>query len=308
MKHYINFAIVLLLFSSKGFSQNFTAREIAVNTLIEGTLLVPSAVEQPALAIIIAGSGPVDRNGNQNFARNNSLKKLAEGLTNNGIATFRYDKRTIKLIATGKLDNTIMFDDFVTDAIDVVNYFKSQNAYSKIYIIGHSQGSLIGMIAAEKDVDGFISIAGASQTIDKIIIKQVEQTAPAYLEDTKKIFSVLQEGKTTSNYPPVLSSFLGKDIQPFMINWMQYNPQDILKSLQIPILIVNGTNDLQVGVEDANRLKDSNPNAELKLIDKMNHVLFIVEGDDLVNFKSYNEAHHKVSAELIDTISSFITK
>ena len=103
MKHYINFAIVLLLFSSKGFSQNFTAREIAVNTLIEGTLLVPSAVEQPALAIIIAGSGPVDRNGNQNFARNNSLKKLAEGLTNCIIISPTVDKPCIHREAAGTL-------------------------------------------------------------------------------------------------------------------------------------------------------------------------------------------------------------
>jgi hypothetical protein len=85
--------------------------------------LVPRDIEKPPLSIIIAGSGPTNRDGNQNFMKNNSLKKLAEGLSSEGIATFRYDKRIVKQIRQGNVDNNIMFDDFIKDASDVIEYF-----------------------------------------------------------------------------------------------------------------------------------------------------------------------------------------
>ena len=113
----------------------FTAEEIAINELIDGTLLTPNANNKSVLAIIIAGSGPTNRDGNQNFLMNNSLKKLTEGLSNQGIASFRYDKRIVKQIRKGKVDKNIMFDDFITDAVSVIDYFKEKNSFSKIYII-----------------------------------------------------------------------------------------------------------------------------------------------------------------------------
>ena len=108
-----------------GFSQeaNYSAEDISVNPFIDGTLLKPNSKDKPKLAILIAGSGPTDRNGNQNFLKNNSLKKLAESLSSQGIATFRYDKRVVKQIKTGNIDKNTMFDDFVKDAISVIEYF-----------------------------------------------------------------------------------------------------------------------------------------------------------------------------------------
>ena len=169
-----------MFLSSFSFAQenNYTAQEIAVNKLIDGTLLIPNAIEKPNLVIIIAGSGPTDRDGNQNFLKGNSLKKLAQGLSNKNIATFRYDKRIVKQIRKGNIDKNMMFDDFVVDAKSVVTFFKDSKKYNKIYIAGHSQGSLVGMLAAKDNADGFISLAGAGQSIDKVIIDQVEKTAP----------------------------------------------------------------------------------------------------------------------------------
>ena len=116
--------LVLLCVNFVCFSQEnvFTEKEIPINKFIDGTLLLPK-MDDPPLAIIIAGSGPTDRDGNQNFLKSNSLKKLAEGLTSNGIATFRYDKRIVKQIRQGDVDPNMMFDDFVTDAIAVVDFF-----------------------------------------------------------------------------------------------------------------------------------------------------------------------------------------
>ncbi len=301
--------IVLISFGFFGYSQEqpFTSSEVSITKIIDGTLVTPTS-KTNTLAIIIAGSGPTDRDGNQNFMKTNNLKKLAENLSKNGIATFRYDKRTVKQIRKGNIDPNIKFDDFINDAIAVVGYFKKQNSYDKIYIIGHSQGSLIGMMAAKQDVDGFISISGAGQPIDDVIIEQVQKTAPMFTEDAKRVFGVLKKGKTTSDYPAALASVFDISIQPFMANWMQYNPQEEIKALEIPTLIINGTKDLQVSIAEANLLNDAAKNSELKIIEKMNHVLFIIEGDEQENAKSYNDHAGKVSEELIKSIVNFIKK
>ena len=302
------FLLLLLSIDAVSIAQekNYIESELNINIHIDGTLLVPKDVEKPSLALIIAGSGPTNRDGNQNFLKNNSLKKLAEEISARGIATFRYDKRIVKQIREGNIDENIMFDDFVIDAISVVDYFKSKKEFSKIFVIGHSQGSLVGMLAAKGKADGFISLAGVGQTIDKVITDQITKTAPMFTEDTYRVFESLREGNTISDFPPALASVFRLDIQPFIINWMQYDPQEIIKELKIPVLIINGTKDIQTAENEAKLLKKANTNAELVFIEKMNHILVPIEGDTLENTKSYNEPLRELSKELITTIVSFI--
>lgn len=307
MKYPISVLLVFITLNFYAQETTYTSKDIPISKFVDGTLLTPND-GATTLAIIIAGSGPTDRDGNQNFLKTSNLKKLAIALTNSGIATFRYDKRIVKQIRQNNVDPNIMFDDFVNDAIEVTNYFKKQNTYKKIYIIGHSQGSLIGLLAAKDRADGFISLAGAGQTIDNVITEQVNKTAPMFTEDTKRVFGILKEGKTTSEYPPALASIFDLSVQKFIANWMNYDPVVEIKKLDMPILVINGTKDLQVSVAEAKLLNDAAENSELKLIDKMNHVLFIIEGDDQENAKSYNDHAGKVSEELINDIISFIKK
>jgi len=301
--------IVILLISTYSFSQEktYTEEEISVSKFIDGTLLVPNENENAILAIIIAGSGPTDRNGNQNFLKNNALKKLAESLANNGIASFRYDKRIVKQIRQGNVDPNMMFNDFVNDAGDVITYFRKKDTFKKIYLIGHSQGSLVGMLNAKENVDGFISLAGAGHNIGDVIVEQVTKMDPQLGEQAQKVVAQLKKGEATTDYPQALASVFNKNIQAFMINWMQYEPTEIIKDLDIPILILNGTKDLQVSEDEAKLLKEANEKAELSIIENMNHVLFEIKGDDLENSKSYNEASRPISIKLIEAITNFIT-
>lgn len=287
--------------------QNYNQEDISINKHIDGTLLMPSS-NSNTLVIIIGGSGPTDRNGNQNFQKSNSLKKLSEAITAKGIASFRYDKRIVKQIKLQNIDPNIMFDDFITDAISVVDYFKKKNTVKNIYIIGHSQGSLVGMLASKDGVNGFISIAGSGKPIDETIQEQITLSAPSFEEPTKKVLDSLRAGKTTTEYPPELASVFNIGVQPFIINWMQYNPQKAIKALAIPCLIINGTKDLQVFEADAKLLKEANPKAQLNIIENMNHVLCTIKGDTTENYKSYNDSSTPINTELIDTIVSFIEK
>lgn len=306
MKQFLNYVCLLFTIVCFGQDVNFSAQDISINKHIDGTLLIPDNKSTTPLAIIIGDNGPIDRNGNQNFQNNNAIKKLAEALSNQNIATFRYDKRIVKQIRKGNVDPNISFDDFIIDANTIIEYFKSRNTFSKLIIIGHGQGSLVGMVSSINNVDQFISLAGSGKSIDNVIIDQIKQMDPVLEESTKKAFENLKKGNIVKDYPQALGSIFNPDVQPFMMSWMKYNPQELIQNLNIPILIVNGTKDLQVPISEAELLKEATSNAQLEIIDNMNHVLFIIEGKELENSKSYNESFRPISNDLIKKILEFI--
>ncbi|GGZ47985.1 alpha/beta hydrolase [Mesonia mobilis] len=301
------FTIVLLLnFFSIQAQDNFIANDLRINQYVEGTLLAPRQETVP-LAIIINGSGPIDRNGNEMMTKNNSAKKLAEALAKKGIATFRYDKRTLKAQQLNIDEKDMRFDDFIDDAKAVIKRFTELPNYSSIYIIGHSQGSLVGMIAAQEKADGFISIAGAGQTIDSLIVEQIGRQMPGLEESARTAFNELRANGKVKDYNQGLASLFKKSIQPFMFSWMKYDPQQEIKKLEMPVLIINGDNDLQVNTNEAKKLKDAKPDAELVIIENMNHIYRIIDkNDDIANQKSYNEPQRPISNEMVEQISNFI--
>ena len=301
--------LLLILFSNSIFSQEKKSanQEIEINTLIKGTLFSPENVtSKTKLVILIAGSGPTNRSGNQVGMQNNSLKFLAEGLAQNGFAVFSYDKRIFAQMINKTMDEkTLSFEDFINDAKDVVTYFKAQKKYAKIIIAGHSEGSLIGMVAAKDNVDGYVSLAGAGRPIDEVISEQVAKNSPTLKEATATDFAILKEGKTFENKNPMLASLFRESIQPYMISWIKYNPQDEIKKLQIPILIINGTKDIQVPPSDAELLHKANLKSTLKIIDNMNHIFKEITVDE-DNIKSYSDPKLPVMPELIQLITTFI--
>lgn len=305
--------LILFISTSFLFAQNeeksskISSEELSITPLIDGTLLIPESDKPVPLAIIIAGSGPTDRDGNQPMMKNNSLKFLAEGLSQEEIATFRFDKRIVKQIHNRNVDERkIRFDHFIDDAISIINHFSKDDRFSKIYIIGHSQGSLIGMIAAQDKADGFVSIAGAGQVIDNIVVDQLAQQAPALQQNAREAFDEMKANGISKNYNPMLASIFREDIQPFMLSWMKYNPAEEVKKLDMPVLIINGDKDIQVKISEAELLHDARPDAEYHIIGNMNHVLKHVEDMSLENQKSYNIHDLPVVPELIKTIAEFI--
>ncbi len=283
------------------------SEEKNITPLIDGTLIIPETSDKLPLVIIIQGSGPIDRNGNQFMQKNNSLRFLAEGLYTNGIASFRYDKRIVKLLSRGTLiEKDIKFGDYIADAISIIDYFKEDERFSKIIIIGHSQGSLVGMIAAQGRADEFISLAGAGQEIDNVILDQLAIQIPGLKDNARQAFDDLRVNGVTINYSPGLASIFRPAIQQFLLEWMQYNPQVEIVKLDMPVLIINGDRDIQVEVSEAEKLKAAKPDAQYVIIPFMNHIFKKIKGDDLVNSKSYNEYNRPVMPELIEIISGFI--
>jgi esterase/lipase len=303
-------ALIWLTFSfSYSQNENVKKTEVDVNSLIKGTLFYAENTEKkPNLVILIAGSGPTDRNGNQKATgENNSLKFLAESITDQKTSVFSYDKRILQQLKMGTVDEkSARFDDLLTDACDVFNYFKSQNTYGKIYFAGHSEGSLVGMVASNTaKANGFISLAGPGRPIDVVLAEQIAKNASILEEDSKVILAALKRGETVKITNPFLTSLFRESVQPYLISWMKYNPQEEIQKLNIPILIINGTKDLQVPAQDAELLHTANPKSELALIENMNHIFKEIINDD-DNLKSYSNPDLPVMKQLVDAMTNFI--
>lgn len=274
---------------------------------IMGSLLLPSAAAKMPVVLIIAGSGPTDRNGNNPMMKNESLRMLAQGLAAKGIASVRFDKRGIAASASaGKKEADLRFDDYIQDAIAWIELLKKDTRFSKVIVAGHSEGSLIGMIAANGRADGFISIAGAGKAANQILKDQLA-TQPAMVKDPSyRIIDSLVMGKTVNDVSPMLFSLFRPSVQPYMISWFKYNPITEITKLGIPVLIIQGTQDLQITTADADALATVKPTAKKVVIQKMNHVLKIVEGGQAENMASYSNPSLPVSDELVKEVVSFV--
>lgn len=280
------------------------------NDQIFGTLTIPDLTKKYPVALIIAGSGPTDRDGNNAMMKNNSLKMLAEALAKDGIASLRFDKRGIgeSKAAGGPSEGTLVFENYIQDVKSWINFLRQDKRFSKVIVIGHSEGSLIGMIGGVK-ADKFISIAGAGEPADKMIKTQISAKSMKPLEDmTFPIIDSLKNGFTVKKVDPMLNSLFRPSIQPYLISWFKYNPQTEIKKLNIPVLILQGNSDLQVSVKDAENLAEANKSSEKLIIDKMNHIMKIIDGDQSANMASYNNETLPLSEALVEKILSFIQK
>ncbi len=305
--------LLFILLSFVGYSQTkkIKTTEISVNSLIKGTLFsLDTTSKKPNLVILIAGSGPTDRNGNQESSgNNNSLKFLAEGLTDKKTSVFSYDKRILQQMKDKNSDEkSLRFDDMITDACDVVAYFKSTKAVGKIIIAGHSEGALVGMITAQRtQADGYISLAGAGRTIDEVLMEQIEKNLTILKDESAKVMQSLKNGKTVTIENPLMNLIFRESVQPYLISWIALNPQEEIKKINAPLLIVNGTKDLQVPQSEALLLHKANPKSELFIVENMNHVLKEIRTDE-ENLASYSNPNLPVMPELIDRIRLFLKK
>ena len=224
------------------------------NHNLHGTLIESESLNS-TLAVIIAGSGPTDRDGNNINIKGNYLMMLAEGLNENGISTFRYDKRGVgKSLGDITSPDEIKFTDYINDAISIINHFRETKKYKRITVIGHSEGALIGMIASRSIADSFISIAGAGEDYLTLIERQLS-IQPEYIKSmSTPILKQLKNKKLVDSVPPLLNSLFRSDVQMYLIDASSYLPVVEISKLDIPVLIIQGTHDIQIDVDDAIKL------------------------------------------------------
>ena len=305
-------ALLFFFFYFSSFSQEQTLTQKTEKGELEGSLLMPKGLVKAPLVIIVAGSGPTDRNGNSDAMENFSLKMLADTLASHNIASFRFDKRGVAQSSDVNVDESeLRPETYVDDIKGWVNLLYADKRFSQIIIAGHSEGSLLGMLAAINNpkVKGFISIAGAGRPIDVILKEQFSNVSPEVQTVIFDMLDKLKRGDTLEHVPVILYPIFRPSVQPYMHAWMQYDPAQEIKKLMVPILITTGSTDIQVKVIDAEKLAEAQPKAQLNIIKNMNHVL---KNCDTLNKEMQVDIYHNptrpLNAEFSSVVVQFMAK
>ncbi|HEY6330998.1 MAG TPA: alpha/beta fold hydrolase [Blastocatellia bacterium] len=279
--------------------------------VLHGTIQLPASKKAPyPVVLLISGSGPSDRNGNSPLLKghNDALKMIADALAAHGIASLRYDKRGIAASRqTGMKESELRFDNYVDDAVLWGQYLRKDGRFSSLVIAGHSEGSLIGMLAAARlNASAYISLDGPGRPAGTVILEQLKTLPPDLLKQAEDIIKALNDAHQVESVPPALAPLFRPSIQPYIISWFKYDPGREISKLRMPVLILQGTTDIQVTEEDAKLLAAGDPSAKLAVIEGMNHVLKEVPADSAKQLASYSDPSLPVSPRLLDEMIGFV--
>ncbi|MBB6154402.1 alpha/beta hydrolase [Pseudomonas fluorescens] len=275
-----------------------------------GSLLLPKSDNPVPVVLILAGSGPTDRDGNNpDGGRNDSLKRLAWVLAKHNIASVRYDKRGVAASRPATPDErNLSVEGYVDDAVAWSQKLKNDPRFGPLILLGHSEGALIATLAAPRaDAAALISLSGSARPVDQVIREQLARSLPPPLMlRSNQILDSLKAGHTDDNVPQPLQVIFRPSVQPYLISLFRQDPAKAFAQLKMPALIVQGSNDMQVGVGDAQALKAAKPDAELVVIEGMNHVMRIVPADVKRQLASYKDPNLPLAAELGGKLIEFI--
>jgi len=305
--------LFLLMTAPALFSQtDSVALETPTGTLY-GTLQMPEHQTEPVpLVIIHVGSGPTDRDGNNAMMKNNSLLMLADSLEEAFIASLRYDKRGIAASRDAAISEAdLRFDHFVEDLQGWIDAYADDERFSRIILAGHSEGSLISLLAAidrPEKVDGWISIAGPARPAPDILRDQLSKQPPMVKDMAFPILDSLEQGMQVKKVNPMLNSLFRPSVQPYLISWFGYDPQEEITKLDVPALIVQGTNDIQVPTEEATLFAEAGgETTKMILLENMNHVLKVTDATDQAGQMAvYMNPELPIHPDLTSAITAFI--
>ncbi|KJK19510.1 alpha/beta hydrolase [Pseudomonas sp. NPDC087612] len=310
-------AVIALLFSGlvQAAAPVVFQRPLSLDTgsgVLHGSLLLPRTEQPPPVVLIIAGSGPTDRDGNNPYGGNtDNLKQLALTLAKNNIASVRYDKRGVAAsLAATPDERDLTVERYVADAVAWSQKIKADPRFGRLVLLGHSEGALIASLAAEHSgASAVISIAGSGWPIDKALRAQMFDRIPGrYMASAHDILDRLKNGKTSSRVPLPLQDVLRPSVQPYLISLFRQDPAEAFAKVKVPALIIQGTHDFQVGVDNAEILKAAKPDAELALIKGMNHMLRIAPEEMSQQRDSYLDPQLPQAAELGQRVVDFIQR
>jgi len=282
---------------------------------LKGELSVAGKGKSQAV-FILSGSGPTDRDGNTLGApgKNNSLKYLADVFSKEGVTTLRVDKRGIGASSAAAVqESDLRFATYVEDAKRWIKFLEEQG-YSEIVLIGHSEGALVATLASlSESVTGLVCIAGAGRPAPDILREQLKSNLPKELyTQADKAITSLAEGKSVKDYPPALDALFRHSVQPYLISWFQIDPAKSISEVKVPVLIIQGSTDLQVSVRDAELLHNAAKGSKMIIIEGMNHVLKEVDGDLSTQMPSYFKPdlplHKDLGVKVIDFIKKIKTE
>jgi pimeloyl-ACP methyl ester carboxylesterase len=283
------------------------------NGPLEGTLL--DAGTKAPVVLMIPGSGPTDRDGNNPLGITAApYRLLAEALGQKGVSTARIDKRGMFGSKAATPDaNKVTIGDYAADTHAWVKAIRDRTGAKCVWVLGHSEGGLVALESAQnpQGICGIILVSAAGRKLGDVLREQLRANpanAPL-LDDALAAIDSLEAGKTVdvSAMHPALQKLFAPQVQPFLMNEMAMDPAKLAGSTKVPVLILQGGRDLQVSEADAKALAAAQPKAKLVLIPAMNHVLKDVASDDrAANAATYADPSIPVDSTLVDAIAGFV--
>jgi len=273
---------------------------------IDAWLSMPPGAEQPPVALLIAGSGSTDHDGNGPQVKPATLKKLSEALLARGIATLRYDKRGAGgwKPEFGKPED-FRFKDYVDDAAALVNHLRASAKFSKVVVIGHSEGGLVGILTARRiPVDKLVLLAVSARKQGDLLKAQLEKKLPPdKFGEIAKAIDRIMAGEIVEPMPPGLA--IPPSLQPGIASAFTEDPIPPLRKIEEPMLIVAGGKDSQLARLDFLALTTVAFAAKTLWVPGMNHVLVDVT-DDADDLAAYDQPDRPLDADMIAAVADFI--
>jgi hypothetical protein len=284
---------------------------------LSGTLLRASEGGEGPVALIIPGSGPTDRDGNNPLGVAASpYRLLAEALLERGIATVRIDKRGMFASKAAIADaNAATIPDYAADTAAWVAATRKATGASCVWLIGHSEGGLVALVAAQEveGLCGLVLVAAPGRPVGDVIKAQLRVNPANFVlvPSADAAIDALAAGRRVdpATLPQPLLGLFNPALQGFLISLFSYDPADLAAKVKLPLLIVQGGRDTQVPVADAERLAAANPAAKLVVLPDLTHVLKDVpDGTPAANLATYRDPALPLGKGVAGAVADFIAK
>jgi pimeloyl-ACP methyl ester carboxylesterase len=313
--------LTLLLAACVGAAAESLASETSVHVegpsgILRGTMLSPAAGPGAPTVLIIPGSGPTDRDGNNPLGiRAAPYRFLAEALAGRGVTTLRFDKRGLFGSSAAARDaNDVRMSDYAADVRAWMTAAQKWTTAPCAWIAGHSEGSLVALVAAQQPdgICGLILIAGAGRRLGNVLRDQLRANpanAPIVPQALAAI-GELEAGKRVDvdGLHPALRGLFRPAVQGFVIDQMSYDPVTLLAAYAGPVLVLQGTTDLQVSMQDAENLRGARSNVTFVALEGVNHVLKVASAGRSANLATYGDPKLPIAVSVVDAIDQFLNR
>ena len=307
--HWLRGWLAACLLTIGGIAGPVAGEEVAIDGLA-GTLLSPETAAPPAAALIIAGSGPTDRNGNSHLGlRTDSYKLLAEELARHGIATLRFDKRGIGSSRSTRPEAEVVVQHFVDDVVTLTRWLATRVQTRQVFLIGHSEGGTLALLAAKSvNPGGIVLLTAPGRTLATILREQYTRAGASrdLAGEALAIIATLERGEEVADVNPRLAAAFRPSVQPYLRSSITIDPAAIAREQDFPMLMVGGGRDFQIGKSDFDALGAARADAEAYWDPDMAHTLKPSRSDPQSVQRAYTDPTAPLATGLADRVAEFI--